>query len=56
MAGLLVGGDIDAYADKVAHMADSGIFGPDQLRGVIADRIDAWGLADEPELAQFTQR
>jgi acyl-[acyl-carrier-protein] desaturase len=52
----VVGGDIDAYADKVAHMADAGIFGPDQLRGVIADRITAWGLADEPELKQFTQR
>jgi acyl-[acyl-carrier-protein] desaturase len=52
----VVGGDIDAYADKVAHMADAGIFGPDLLRQVIADRIAAWGLADEPELTQFTQR
>ncbi len=52
----VVGGDIDAYADKIAHMADAGIFGPDQLRQVIADRIDAWGVSDEPELAQFTQR
>lgn len=49
----VVGGDIDAYADKVAHMAEAGIFGPDQLRAVIADRITAWGLADEPELKQF---
>jgi acyl-[acyl-carrier-protein] desaturase len=48
-----VGGDIDAYADKVAHMAEAGIFGPDQLRQVIADRITAWGLADEPALLQF---
>ncbi len=52
----VVGGDIDAYADKVAHMADTGIFGPEQLRQVIADRIAAWGLADEPELQQFTSR
>ncbi len=46
----VVGGDIDAYADKVAHMAEAGIFGPEQLRQVIADRITAWGLADEPAL------
>ncbi|WP_006242906.1 acyl-ACP desaturase [Mycolicibacterium tusciae] len=52
----VVGGDIDAYADKIAHMADAGIFGPEQLRQVIADRITAWGLADEPELQQFIQR
>jgi acyl-[acyl-carrier-protein] desaturase len=50
----VVGGDIDAYADKVAHMADAGIFGPEQLRSVISDRIAAWGLSDEPELKQFT--
>jgi acyl-[acyl-carrier-protein] desaturase len=52
----VVGGDIDAYADKVAHMADAGIFGPEQLRSVISDRIAAWGLSDEPELTPFTQR
>jgi acyl-[acyl-carrier-protein] desaturase len=46
----LVGGDIDAYADKVAHVAEAGIFGPEQRRQVIADRITAWGLADEPAL------
>jgi acyl-[acyl-carrier-protein] desaturase len=51
-----VGGDIDAYADKVQHMAEAGIFGPEQLRQVIADRITAWGVADEPALQQFTQR
>ena len=51
----VVGGDIDAYADKVQHMAEVGIFGPDQLRQVIADRITAWGVADEPALQQFTQ-
>lgn len=52
----VVGGDIDAYADKVQHMAEAGIFGPEQLRQVIADRITAWGVADEPALQQFTQR
>jgi acyl-[acyl-carrier-protein] desaturase len=52
----VVGGDIDAYADKVQKMADAGIFGRDQLRHVVSDRITAWGLADEPELKQFTQR
>jgi acyl-[acyl-carrier-protein] desaturase len=52
----VVGGDIDAYTDKVARMAEVDIFGPDQLRGVIADRIDAWDLADEPALQQFTSR
>ena len=49
----VVGGDIDAYKDKIAHMAEAGIFGPDQRRQVIADRITAWGLADEPALKQF---
>jgi acyl-[acyl-carrier-protein] desaturase len=52
----VVGGDIDAYADKVQHLAEAGIFGPEQLRQVIADRITAWGVADEPALQQFTQR
>jgi len=52
----VVGGEIDAYADKVQHMAEAGIFGPEQLRQVIADRITAWGVADEPALQQFTQR
>jgi acyl-[acyl-carrier-protein] desaturase len=49
----VVGGDIDAYADKVANVADAGIFGPEQLRQVISDRITAWGVADEPSLRQF---
>lgn len=46
----VVGGDIDAYSDKVAAVADAGIFGPAELRRVVADRITAWGLADEPRL------
>jgi acyl-[acyl-carrier-protein] desaturase len=34
-------------------MADAGIFGPEQLRQVITDRITAWGLADEPALRAY---
>ena len=50
----VVGGDIDAYADKVARTWPMrGIFGPEQLRQVIADRITAWGLADEPALRAY---
>jgi acyl-[acyl-carrier-protein] desaturase len=49
----VVGGDIDAYQEKVAKVADAGIFGPEQLRQVIADRITAWGLADEPALRSY---
>ena len=49
----VVGGDIDAYQDKVQKVADAGIFGPTQLRQVISDRITEWGLADEPQLRQF---
>ncbi len=49
----VVGADIDAYADKVRTVAEAGIFGPDQLRQVISDRITAWGVADEPALRQF---
>ncbi|AQA03979.1 acyl-ACP desaturase [Mycobacterium sp. MS1601] len=50
------GADIDAYADKRALVADSGIFGPDQLRQVISDEIVALGLGDEPQLAEFVTR
>lgn len=49
----VVGGDIDAYQDKVAVVADAGIFDQGRLRTVIADRITAWGLAEEPSLQQF---
>src|ERR1700754_675420 len=49
----VVGGDIDAYKEKVAKVEDAGIFGPEQLRQVVADRITAWGLADEPALSQY---
>ena len=50
----VVGADIVAYRDKVANVAAAGIFDPAQLRQVISDRIAAWGLADEPQLKQFT--
>ena len=46
----VVGGDIDAYQDKIAAVADAGIFDEAALRQVISDRITAWGLADEPQL------
>jgi acyl-[acyl-carrier-protein] desaturase len=47
------GADVLAYADKRAVVADAGIFGPDQLRQVIADEIAALGLSDRTELADF---
>ncbi|BBX15193.1 acyl-ACP desaturase [Mycolicibacterium duvalii] len=54
-AGLdVVGGDIDAYQDKVANVAAAGIFDRDRLRTVIADRIAAWGVAEEAPLKEFT--
>lgn len=49
----VVGGDIDAYADKRQTVADAGIFGEPQLRQVISDSITDWGLAAEPQLQKF---
>ncbi len=49
----VVGADIDAYQDKVQNVANAGIFGPEQLRQAISDRITAWELADEPQLRKF---
>lgn len=49
----VLGADIDAYQDKVAGMEKAGIFGPEQVRQVISERISAWGLADNPDLAKF---
>ncbi len=49
----VVGADIDAYADKVANIAAAGIFGPEQLREVVAAEITALGVADRPELREF---
>jgi acyl-[acyl-carrier-protein] desaturase len=48
-----VGADIDSYADKVQHVADAGIFTPQDLRRAISDRITEWGVAGEPALKQF---
>jgi acyl-[acyl-carrier-protein] desaturase len=50
----VVGGDIDDYRDKVAAMAEHGIFDEAQLRKVISDRITAWELSGEPVLQEFT--
>lgn len=53
-AGLdVVGGDIEAYRDKIEVVAEAGIFDKAALARVISERIAAWGLADEPRLAQF---
>ena len=53
-AGLeVIGADIDAYQEKVQVVADAGIFDAAALKTVISDRIKAWGLGDEPSLAQF---
>jgi acyl-[acyl-carrier-protein] desaturase len=49
----VVGADIDAYADKRQNIADAGIFDEAALRQVIADRITAWGLADDARLRPF---
>jgi acyl-[acyl-carrier-protein] desaturase len=49
----VVGADIDAYQDKVQNVAEAGIFGPEQLRQAISERITEWGLAEQPELQQF---
>ncbi|KMO77371.1 acyl-ACP desaturase [Mycolicibacterium obuense] len=49
----VVGGDIDAYGDKVATVAEAGIFDRTVLRQVVADSLAAWGVSDEPRLAEF---
>ncbi len=49
----VLGADIETYEDKVKAVADAGIFGPEQLRQVISERITAWEVADEPQLRQF---
>jgi acyl-[acyl-carrier-protein] desaturase len=48
-----VGADIDSYADKVQHVADAGIFTPQDLGRAISDRITEWGVGGEPALKQF---
>jgi acyl-[acyl-carrier-protein] desaturase len=55
-AGLqVIGADIDAYQDKVATMAQAGIFDDDVMRQVISDAIASWELSDRPELADFVR-
>ncbi|WP_144206471.1 acyl-ACP desaturase [Mycobacterium tilburgii] len=49
----VVGGDIEAYQGKVQNVAAAGIFGLDDLRRAISDRIKAWGVAGDPQLRQF---
>ena len=51
-----IGADIDAYADKVRVVAEAGIFDDAALRKVLSDRIEAWGVADAPELAEFVAK
>jgi acyl-[acyl-carrier-protein] desaturase len=48
-----IGADIDAYQDKLQVVADAGIFDDAALKKVRSDRIIAWGLGEQPELAQF---
>ena len=50
----VLGGDLEAYADKRATIAEAGIFDDAARRAVIADLIAAWGVAEEPELREFT--
>lgn len=49
----VVGADIKAYGDKRDNVAAAGIFNAEILRQVIAERIEAWGLAEEPALKEF---
>jgi acyl-[acyl-carrier-protein] desaturase len=48
-----IGADIDAYRDKLAVVADAGIFDDAALKKVISDRISAWGLSEHPDLQKF---
>jgi acyl-[acyl-carrier-protein] desaturase len=51
-----IGADIEAYQDKVALVAESGIFDDAAFKEVISDRITAWGVDDHPDLQQFVTR
>jgi acyl-[acyl-carrier protein] desaturase len=51
-----IGADIDAYADKVRVVAEARIFDDAARRRVLSDRIEAWGVADAPELAEFVAK
>lgn len=50
----VVGGDIHAYGDKRAVVAEAGIFDEAAKRAVVAELITSWGLAEVPELREFT--
>jgi acyl-[acyl-carrier-protein] desaturase len=49
----VVGADIDAYQDKVANVAEAGIFDENVLRQCVSDSITSWGLADRDEMSGF---
>ena len=51
----VVGADIDAYKDKVANMADVGIYDENLMRQGVSDSIAAWGLTDRAELVDFVR-
>ena len=51
----VVGADIDAYKDKVANVADAGIFDEKLMLQGLSDSIAAWGLSDRAELADFVR-
>ncbi|MDT5008484.1 MAG: acyl-[acyl-carrier-protein] desaturase [Mycobacterium sp.] len=51
----VVGADIAPYKDKVAAVAEAGIFDENLMRQAISDAIAAWGLSDRQELAQFVR-
>jgi acyl-[acyl-carrier-protein] desaturase len=51
-----IGADIEAYQDKVALVAETGIFDDAAFRKVISDRITAWGVDEHPDLQQFVTR
>lgn len=51
-----VGGDIDAYQDKVRQVAEAGIFDDAALRSVVSERLALWGLTDHPDLTQLVTR
>ena len=51
----VVGADIDAYKDKVAHVAEAGIFDENLMRQGVSDSIAAWGLTDRAELADLVR-
>lgn len=51
----VIGADIEPYQDKVATVAEAGVFDKAVLQKVISDRITAWGLAGEASLKDFVR-